>query len=82
MRCLMYTGSSATLCSCATNACQPPPAVAVLGDVQHIMCIQPVKCAAAPLQLGWEEAELVEKAMRKLSDYYKSDSVSIVSQVT
>lgn len=34
------------------------------------------------MQLGWEEAELVEKAMRKLSDYYKSDSVSIVSQVT
>jgi hypothetical protein len=41
-----------------------------------------VTCAPALPQLGWEEAELVEKAMRKLSDYYKSDSVSIVSQVT
>jgi hypothetical protein len=55
---------------------------AAVGNKLHIVCKFPVTRAPALLQLGWEEAELVEKAMRKLSDYYKSDSVSIVSQVT
>lgn len=35
----------------------------------------------ALLQLGWREADLVETVLRKLTDYYKSDSVSTVSQV-
>ena len=76
------TGSSANMYSCATSALATSGILCCVEQFAARCVRNSVTCAPALPQLGWEEAELVEKAMRKLSDYYKSDSVSIVSQVT